>query len=115
MSGNLPAHDATINEAVLSALSDPATAARFLSAIAEQTGAAVFRSAAGMLRRGNVGGRPRHDDAAAITRMATMLTDGTANSPEQAARFVARTLIGEVSTDAAAARLARKYRSADKT
>jgi hypothetical protein len=97
--------------AFYAALSDPATASAFLSAIAERTGLAVFRSAAGQLRARDVGGRPKRDDTAAIARMAALLADGTANSVDQASRFVARTMPGEISTDAAAYRLARKCRT----
>jgi hypothetical protein len=101
--------------AFVAMLSDPVATARILDAVAERTGNPVFRSAAGQLRSQNTGGRPTKDDRLALDRMASLLADGSARTVEQAARFVARTMQGEKSTEAAVWRLAHKYRSAGKT
>lgn len=95
----------------VTALSDPAAAARLLDAAAERTGDARFRQAAGMLR-GRPGGRPLKADDGALTRMAALLEEGAAGTPGQAARLLARTMQGEKSSGAVAARLVRKFRAA---
>ncbi len=94
---------------ILTILSDATTTARILDAIADRNGDARFRRAAGLLR-GRPGGRPPRADDHLLARMAGLLADGSAGSPEQAARFLARTLPGEQSTSAASGRLARKFR-----
>jgi hypothetical protein len=94
---------------IVTTLRNPAVAATILRAIAEQTGDARYARAAGMLSGGH-GGRPTRDDSDALLRMAALIANGTADTPEQAGRYLARTMDGEHSTAAAAARLARKFR-----
>jgi hypothetical protein len=102
----------TAASAFIAILSDPAVAALVLAAVAARTGNKAFAAAAGTVRAGNVGGRAMMDDSAALARMSALLADGVADSPQQAGRFVARTMSGEISTDAAALRIARKFRAA---
>jgi hypothetical protein len=105
-----PADAAT--EALIVAMSDAETAARVLNEIARRTGHVGFSKAAGMLRCQSPGGRPRKDDNAALDQMAALIRAGTASTILQAARFVSRTIQGEISSDTAADRLAKKFRLA---
>lgn len=98
---------------ILTILSDPETTADILQAIAIRGGDARFARAAGLLRA-RPGHRPMKDDSASIEAMGALIARGAATSPEQAARYLSRTLPGEVSSIAAASRLARKYRAAHK-
>jgi hypothetical protein len=80
-----------------------------LDEMAKSTGDARYARAAGALR-GKPGGRPPCDDSAALRQMRDLIACGTASGIEQAARFVSRTVPGQHSTAATAARLAMKYR-----
>ena len=93
---------------IIAALCDPAQASRLLLAAAQINSDVRYRHAAGILR-GRPAGRRARDDSTAVRQVAALLESGTAGSPEQAARFVARTLDGECSTDAASVRIARKF------
>src|ERR1700722_14202116 len=79
-----------------------------LEAMAKITGDSRYSRAAGALR-GKPGGRPPCDDNAALQQMADLIRCGMANGIEQAARFVSRTVPGQHSTAATAARLAMKF------
>ena len=94
-------------------LADPIAAAAILTSIGARTGDKRYIVAAAFLR-GRRNGRPKADDTAALQRMRVMLADGTAATIESAARFVARALPGERSSEAATKRLAKKYRIAKK-
>jgi hypothetical protein len=88
---------------------DREAVATYLDALADQTRDTRFNRAAGALR-GRLGGRPQCGDADSLRRMAALLACGHAASVSAAARYIAATLRDEHATEAAACRLARKFR-----
>ena len=80
-----------------------------LETAAQCTSDIRYRVALGVMRGGYVGRKPC-DDTESLAHMRALLQSGDANSVEQAARFVARSLQRRHSVTATAKRLARKYR-----
>lgn len=86
---------------------------RVLAVLAEalaETGDSRYSVALGIVR-GSAPGRPTRDDTGSLAVMREMLDFGLARSVEHAAKLTAAALIGEMSQHAAAARLARKFRT----
>jgi hypothetical protein len=94
----------------LAVLSNPRQAAAILGAIGTQIGDERFARAAGHLNGKERSGRPAIDDSDALRQMQDLVASDETLAVDAAARFVARTLSGNHSTEASAARLARKYR-----
>jgi len=93
--------------------SDPADMQRqvveLLRDAADATGDSRYRTALGVVCGGSPG-RPACDDTASLAAMAVMLDARQVDSVGKAARFVARGLPAEHSKQAAAKRLAFKFR-----
>ncbi|MCW3476333.1 hypothetical protein [Limobrevibacterium gyesilva] len=105
---DLPAPPFHLKPIVLRSDAPRADVAEFVRQLASVTRNPHLARVAASL--GKPGGRPPADDADALCQVAWLIESGAATSVEAAARYVARTLDGEHSQDAAATRLARKFR-----
>ena len=98
-----PPHGSAVDEDYLAAL------ARWLEALADLSGDARLRRAAGIVR-GKRLGRFEIDDAASLAEMELHLSADPTISIERAAALVARTKPRHCALESATRRLARKFR-----